>query len=256
MPSNISIVIADPTRMPIIRERLRLPGQALHFTSGSLAPAIDNIRSYQPKLIAVDMLFAQTPSGMAFVARVEKAAAAESTIRFITCVDGKWVTVPRGPSAAVTAAAAAPVTSSGRPAIVSPAPIVVNTRRAPRFLVKDPLNAVVENVIPFFERFPFLSAKKKRDFAKFKQIVALMKEGAHLTTNGIRQILNIREDMNDGGKRRHAHVDILASLIESSETTRQASIKIDDDIVRSSSRDEGSAEAIPMIALESNVLER
>jgi len=145
MPSNISIVIADPTRMPIIRERLRLPGQALHFTSGSLAPAIDNIRSYQPKLIAVDMLFAQTPSGMAFVARVEKAAAAESTIRFITCVDGKWVTVPRGPSAAVTAAAAAPVTSSGRPAIVSPAPIVVNTRRAPRFLVKDPLNAVVEN---------------------------------------------------------------------------------------------------------------
>ena len=84
------------------------------------------------------------------------------------------------------------------------------------------LGAVIENVIPFFERFPFLSAKKKRDFAKFKQIVALMKEGAHLTPNGIQQILTIREDMNDGGKRRHAHVDILASLIESSETTRQA----------------------------------
>lgn len=74
------------------------------------------------------------------------------------------------------------------------------------------LNAVVENVIPFFERFPFLSAKKKRDFAKFKQIVALMKSGAHLTTRGIRQILEIREDMNDGGNRRHAHVDILASI--------------------------------------------
>ena len=83
-----------------------------------------------------------------------------------------------------------------------------------------------------------------------------MKNGAHLTTNGIKQILEIREDMNDGGKRRHAHVDILASLIESSETTRQASIKIDDDIVRSSSRDEGSTEVIPMIALESNELDR
>ena len=83
-----------------------------------------------------------------------------------------------------------------------------------------------------------------------------MEEGAHLTTNGIQQILEIREDMNDGGKRRHAHVDILASLIESSETTRQASIKIDDDIVRSSSRDEGSAEALPLIALESDVLKR
>ena len=118
------------------------------------------------------------------------------------------------------------------------------------------INAIIENVIPFFERFPFLSAKKKRDFAKFKQIVALMKSGAHLTTNGIKQILEIREDMNDGGKRRHAHVDILASLVESSETTRQASIQIDDDIVRSSSRDEGSAEVIPMIALDSNELER
>ena len=64
-----------------------------------------------------------------------------------------------------------------------------------------------------------------------------MKDGAHLTVNGIQQILAIREDMNDGGKRRHSHVDILASLIESSETTRQASTQVGDDIVRSSSRD-------------------
>lgn len=113
------------------------------------------------------------------------------------------------------------------------------------------LNAVVENVIPFFERFPFLSAKKKRDFAKFKQIVALMQRGAHLTKNGIREILEIRERMNDGGKRRYSHADILNSLIESSETTRQASSPDDDDIVRSSSRDEGLKEAIPTITLES-----
>src|SRR5262249_46761338 len=113
------------------------------------------------------------------------------------------------------------------------------------------INAIVENVIPFFERFPFLSAKKKRDFAKFKQIVALMQRGAHLTKDGVREILEIREDMNDGGKRRYAHSDILASLIESSETTRQASPS-DDDIVRSSSRDEGSKEAIPSVATESN----
>ena len=118
------------------------------------------------------------------------------------------------------------------------------------------LSAVTESVIPFFERFSFLSAKKRRDFAKFKQIVALMKDGAHLTVNGIRQILEIREDMNDGGKRRHAHVDILASLIESSETTRQASTQIDDDIVRSLSRDEGSAEVIPLVALEVSDFER
>ncbi len=84
------------------------------------------------------------------------------------------------------------------------------------------LNSVVENVIPFFERFPFLSAKKKRDFAKFKQIVMLMQGEAHLTTSGIRDILTIREEMNDGGKRRFTHSDILDSLDESSETTRQS----------------------------------
>ena len=114
------------------------------------------------------------------------------------------------------------------------------------------LNAIIENVIPFFERFSFLSAKKKRDFAKFKQIVALMQSRLHLTANGIRQILEIREEMNEGGKRRHAHLDILASLVESSETTCQASPSSDDDIVRSSSRDEGLMETVPSVASESN----
>lgn len=84
-------------------------------------------------------------------------------------------------------------------------------------------SAIRENVIPFFERFSFLSAKKKRDFGKFKQIVALVTEKAHLNRDGIQEILEIRKDMNDGGKRRHAHADILASLAESSETIRQAS---------------------------------
>ena len=32
------------------------------------------------------------------------------------------------------------------------------------------LSAIRENVIPFFDRFGFLSAKKRRDFAIFKQM--------------------------------------------------------------------------------------
>jgi hypothetical protein len=104
------------------------------------------------------------------------------------------------------------------------------------------LTALTENVIPFFERFPFLSAKKKRDFAKFKQIVTLVREGEHLRADGIRKILMIREGMNDGGKRRHSHADILASLAESSETIRQAPLECGDDIVRSLPRGGGSRE--------------
>lgn len=117
------------------------------------------------------------------------------------------------------------------------------------------LNAIVENVIPFFERFPFLSAKKKRDFGKFRQIVTLMKQGAHLSPDGIRKILEIREAMNDGGKRRHLHADILASLSESSETIRQAppANASGDDIVRSPSRDGGLEEETPKTAREQDV---
>ena len=102
------------------------------------------------------------------------------------------------------------------------------------------LNAIVENVIPFFERFPFLSAKKKRDFSKFKQIVALIQNKAHLSEEGIKKILDIRSDMNDGGKRRYQHHEILATLVESSETTRQAFSNENDDIVRSLWRHKGS----------------
>ncbi len=72
------------------------------------------------------------------------------------------------------------------------------------------LDSIVENVIPFFERFRFLSQKKKRDFAKFKKIATMMAfENAHLSKDGIMQILRIRRDMNDGGKRKYTDDEIL-----------------------------------------------
>ncbi len=70
------------------------------------------------------------------------------------------------------------------------------------------LKAIVENVIPFFKKFNFLSAKKKRDFQKFVSIVEIMLEGGHLTKEGIDKILKVRADMNDGGKRRYSDDEI------------------------------------------------
>jgi hypothetical protein len=103
------------------------------------------------------------------------------------------------------------------------------------------LTAIHENVIPFFDRFGFLSAKKKRDFAIFKRMAALMSRKAHLSREGIVQLLELRRDMNDGGKRKYADGEILAALdaVESSETTRRTSPEFaagEDDIVRSSGR--------------------
>ena len=62
---------------------------------------------------------------------------------------------------------------------------------------------LLQNVIPFFERFGFLSAKKQRDFAKFIELAGLLRTGQHLTQQGVVEVLRIRLDMNDGGKRRY-----------------------------------------------------
>ncbi len=67
--------------------------------------------------------------------------------------------------------------------------------------------AIRENVIPFFDKFGFLSAKKKRDFAKFKQIAGLILQDEHLNELGIRNILEIRRTMNDGGAGRRKYTD-------------------------------------------------
>ena len=83
------------------------------------------------------------------------------------------------------------------------------------------LVAIREHVIPFFTRFGFLSAKKKRDFQIFKQIVLRMNKDDHLTKEGIRRIVALRNRMNDGGKRRYSNEEILKTFDESPETIRQ-----------------------------------
>ena len=84
--------------------------------------------------------------------------------------------------------------------------------------------AITENVIPFFERFGFLSAKKKRDFSKFGKIANVIADRRHLDKEGVREILRIRRDMNDGGNRKYSETEIieLSENGKSSETTRQA----------------------------------
>lgn len=73
-------------------------------------------------------------------------------------------------------------------------------------------HAIQTNVIPFFNRFGFLSAKKKRDFSKFKKIAHLIEKKDHLTLEGIEKILEIRKEMNDGGKRKYSDQEILRIL--------------------------------------------
>ena len=153
MPFDLSIVIADATRMPAIRASMPLPGRVLHFTLGNLTSAMESIRAYRPSLVAVDALWAQTPPGAAFIERVETLAIPEGGVRLIARIEGRWVTTPRSAGAGAANVSVPPVAAVPAPVVIAPsAPAVVaaqmaalNTRRAPRFLVRDQLNAVVEN---------------------------------------------------------------------------------------------------------------
>ncbi len=68
-------------------------------------------------------------------------------------------------------------------------------------------DSICRNVIPFFTRFPFLSAKKQRDFASFVRLASLIGEGRHLQADGLREIVKIRSGMNDGGAGRRKYSD-------------------------------------------------
>jgi hypothetical protein len=59
---------------------------------------------------------------------------------------------------------------------------------------------LLERIIPFFEKHP-LKTKKRVDFQKFRKVLRLMKEGDHLTKEGVDRIRDIAGEMNRGGLR-------------------------------------------------------
>ena len=86
------------------------------------------------------------------------------------------------------------------------------------------LRSLQEKIIPFFERFGFLSANKKRNFSIFKKIVEAMWKNEHLTKDGLRRILQLRETLNEGRgrKRKYQLIDVYKE--DSPETIRKTLI--------------------------------
>lgn len=150
MASDVSILVADAARLASIRESVPLPGRPMHFTSGNIGSAMSSIRAYRPKVIAVDARFAETPSGAAFLDQVDGLGIPGCKIVMVVGDDGQWSTMPRGsaggatngPQNAAVARALAAVSTTAVP--VAPRVEVSSTRRAPRFLLRNPLNVAVE----------------------------------------------------------------------------------------------------------------
>ncbi len=96
--------------------------------------------------------------------------------------------------------------------------LIVNRRhdnhRAPmwRFSVKR-RSELLEVVVPFFEEHPLVTAKRA-DFGRFRDVLRLMQDGAHLRPAGLRRIAAVSEQMNRRVRSRY---------LESSEAIRQPS---------------------------------
>lgn len=91
------------------------------------------------------------------------------------------------------------------------------------YFVVSNQRSIQERVIPFFERFPFLSQRKQSNFAIFKKIALKVATREHLTSDGLEQIMHLRERLNEGrGRtRKYSLHDYQQSAIgESSETIR------------------------------------
>lgn len=80
-------------------------------------------------------------------------------------------------------------------------------------------NDLLMKVVPFFERYPLHTAKR-RDFQIFSETVRAMTRGEHLSPRGFRKIVKTAFTMNaHGSQRKYAPEEILQAL-ESSETIR------------------------------------
>src|SRR5262245_31913049 len=172
MPPAVSVLVADSSRMTAVGGSIQLPGRVLRFVSNNLPATLDGLRTSRAGLLAIDGVFAATPEGKAFIDRVQKLALPGLDIRLVARIGGVWATTPLDgvepaaapppaahaplvvhPRAAAPALAGPPAAGGAPPPLVKPAadaPAIdvkasgLNTRRTPRFVVLDPIEATVD----------------------------------------------------------------------------------------------------------------
>jgi hypothetical protein len=92
------------------------------------------------------------------------------------------------------------------------------------------IDDLIGKVIPHFEQYPLLSGKKK-EFERFASVCKLVKQGAHLTEAGLREIVKLAMQMNASGKRKFVEeqivetlgIEVIVSATSNGGSTRKAS---------------------------------
>lgn len=86
------------------------------------------------------------------------------------------------------------------------------------------ISSLHDKILPFFSKFNFLSAQKKKNFKLFKQIVKRMYKKEHLCKKGFKRILELRSKLNENaGRQRKYTLEMFTgnNAEESSETNTQ-----------------------------------
>ena len=86
------------------------------------------------------------------------------------------------------------------------------------YVVRDRKD-LLQKVIPFFEKFP-LQTEKRKDFGSFRIIVQMMKINQHLTKKGFEKIVQLAFSMNANGRYRKRKMTDILTVSKSSETVR------------------------------------
>ena len=73
------------------------------------------------------------------------------------------------------------------------------------------LQDLMEKVLPHFRANP-LASSKQEDVQRFRRICELIRNGKHLETEGLSEIVQVAMEMNSSGKRKYRASDILTSL--------------------------------------------
>ena len=68
------------------------------------------------------------------------------------------------------------------------------------------LEHLLDRILPFFEKHP-LKTRKQQDFLIFRDIVRWMKEGRHLTSEGLQQIRDAAARMNRGNDQQTVKIE-------------------------------------------------
>lgn len=105
---------------------------------------------------------------------------------------------------------------------------IIKVRKVDNLYSYDATNPkdIIQKVIPYFQKYPVLSNSKQRNFAIFCEIAQLMERGEHRNQIGLRKIVELREQINEGiaRKRKYGILDVFPTQ-ESSETICRPPVK-------------------------------